>query len=239
MKYKVGDRVRIKDDLSNCKWADDAETLECMSKYQGHVVVIENVCEEDGRYMVFENNLIWDDDTIEGPAGPELTNVEVLRLAIETYGEDEQIRVCQEEMNELGVAFSKYHRNQDCSTKSDVLEEIADVCVMMQQMKMIFGEKDVDKIILGKTERLKKRLEDEREVEVEIVQGKYSVNGATSTWANPNDLPVKIGHIAMVEDEEDESGSAIVPIIVTHTGIEEVKVGELKDFKTIVEGCVK
>lgn len=162
MKYKVGDKVRIKDDISEAKYL-----AQSMLKWQGKVMKIRTI---ESNYYKMEEDMeeysgsvslgwYWYEDMIEGLAEEEPTNAEILELAISTYGKDEQIRMCHEEMDELGVALSKYHRNPCDWTLKNVQEEIADVCVMMQQAKMMFGEKEVDAVIQQKIERLKNALE--------------------------------------------------------------------------------
>lgn len=223
MKYEAGDRVKIRQDFA------ERANMEKKRAWAGKTMTIATINSPRGYYLMIEDELgfCWHDDEIEGPAEPEMSGVEVLKLAIDTYGEDEQIRVCQEEMNELGVAFSKYHRCPSEETRRNVQEEIADACVMMQQAKMMFGEKEVNKITLQKIQRLKERLEDEREVET--VDGRHSVNGKTYTWINPDGATVKIGHIAIAETSKGH-----MPIIVTH--VRDEKMGNVKRHKKIIAG---
>ena len=169
MKYKVGDRVRIKDDISVSKYS-----VSKMYEWQGTVMTVRDarITSNGSEYYKMEQDSEdwnWWEDMIEGLAESELTNTEILKLAISTYGEDEQIRMCHEEMDELGVALSKYHRNPCEETLANVQEEIADVCVMMQQAKLMFGEKEVDAVIQQKIKRLNDDLEGEQEVDIVLV----------------------------------------------------------------------
>lgn len=223
MKYKEGDRVRIRKDIAELtnveekwEWAEKIMTV----VYVGDVDKFYRMIEDGGTF-------VWYEDMIEGPAEPEMSDDDILRLAIETYGHDEQIRVCQEEMNELGVAFSKHHRNSNGQTWRDVQEEIADVEITLRQMSMLFGKNEIARIAAEKIERLKERLEDEREVET--VDGRHSVNGKTYTWINPDGATVKIGHIAIAETSKGH-----MPIIVTH--VRDEKMGNVKHHKKIIAG---
>ncbi len=97
MKYKVGDKVRIRKDLA------EYTNMAKKRAWAGKTMTITAADENNKYYGMLEDNFefSWYEDMIEGPAKPEMSDDEVLRLAIDTYGEDEQIRVCQEEMNDF------------------------------------------------------------------------------------------------------------------------------------------
>ena len=83
-----------------------------------------------------------------------------MKKALETWGLDSQILMSIEEMAELTQALLKQHfREYKPYTKEQVIDEIADVEIMMIQMKMIYGEELIEKRISEKIERLQKRLE--------------------------------------------------------------------------------
>lgn len=66
----------------------------------------------------------------------------ILRKAINTYGEQPQVDMAIEEMSELTKALLKYRRNEDMSVNrrlNNILEEIADVQIMLEQLRMIYG----------------------------------------------------------------------------------------------------
>lgn len=70
-----------------------------------------------------------------------------------------QIIVCIEELSELQKELCKELR-YGCNI-SNIAEEIADVTIMLEQMKGMFNcSETVDKIKVQKLERLKQRLED-------------------------------------------------------------------------------
>lgn len=78
--------------------------------------------------------------------------------AIETYGAEAQEGVSQEECAELIQAISKKHRGK----KHNIAEEIADVEIMLEQIKIINDcFCDVENIKQEKVARLEKRLEEE------------------------------------------------------------------------------
>ena len=93
-------------------------------------------------------------------------NMEFYKECIDVWGVDAQIKMCIEEMSELTKEFCKYYRkgemNCDSEIKSLICEEIADVQNMIDQMQLIFGEEEVEKIRKYKIERTEKRLKEEQ-----------------------------------------------------------------------------
>lgn len=91
----------------------------------------------------------------------------IMRQAIETYGVQAQCDVAIEEMAELTKAIVKIRRVADDYGKTqaaldNLLEEIADVDIMIDQMKIMWGPKQVEEYRHQKLERLERRLKDDR-----------------------------------------------------------------------------
>ena len=86
---------------------------------------------------------------------------EDLHKIINHYGSMSQVMMLFEEMSELTKAISKYVRKQ--ATANDVAEEIADVQIMLDQMKLIFAvdEKALIKFMSMKIDRTIERMNDE------------------------------------------------------------------------------
>ena len=83
----------------------------------------------------------------------------VFSTAILNYGETSQIHMALEEMSELAKELCKAMRYSKQKYKSKVAEEVADVEIMLEQIKMIFGiNEDVEMWRLDKVVRLKERL---------------------------------------------------------------------------------
>ena len=78
----------------------------------------------------------------------------VLQNAIYIYGEESQMRMMIEEMSELTKELCKLFRGE--GNTGHILEEMADVQIMLDQMRMIFG--DTSEQEKAKVERLKGRL---------------------------------------------------------------------------------
>lgn len=65
-----------------------------------------------------------------------ISDAEVLQRALDTYGSTLQIVVMMEEMSELQKELCKYLRGR--GSFEHIAEEIADVEIMLEQMKMLF-----------------------------------------------------------------------------------------------------
>lgn len=76
--------------------------------------------------------------------------------AILKWGESSQIKQCKEELAELIVALSHWERGR--ALKEDVIEEMVDVEIMLEQMKVIFENENYVNIKKMKVDRLEKRL---------------------------------------------------------------------------------
>lgn len=81
---------------------------------------------------------------------------EVYKKAIREYGEYAQLDVAIEEMAELMQAISKFKRGKS----HNVEEEVADVEIMIEQLKIIFDSKKIEQIKREKIDRLEQRLKE-------------------------------------------------------------------------------
>ncbi len=94
-----------------------------------------------------------------------MINKKLYIKAIIEWGEAAQVRMAIEECSELITVLAKQGRNRNGSTTDDVLGEMADVEIMLEQLKIIF---DYESSILNtstfkqkkeaKLARLEKRL---------------------------------------------------------------------------------
>lgn len=81
-----------------------------------------------------------------------------LKIIIEKYGKEPQVDMCIEEMSELTKALLKERRGK--GNIKDIAEEIADVQIMLEQMKWIFEIEDdeINEIIDYKLNRTLERI---------------------------------------------------------------------------------
>ena len=95
-----------------------------------------------------------------------MTPDERARIAVDAilhYGCESQMDKAIEEMSELTKALCDFKRGETVQNTVNVIEETADVWIMVAQMMIIFGGDEVDDMIDVKLARLKERIEDERE----------------------------------------------------------------------------
>ena len=81
----------------------------------------------------------------------------------EHYGYEPQSNMLIEEMAELTQAISKYRRDNSKKNFDNIIEEIADVEVMLHQIKHLLGinPKYVEQIKIEKVNRTKQRISEE------------------------------------------------------------------------------
>jgi NTP pyrophosphatase (non-canonical NTP hydrolase) len=97
----------------------------------------------------------------------------IANKAISHYGEDAQLEQAVEELAELTLACQKFKRvmsNPDSTQRqavkvtNDMIDEIADVKIVVNQLSLIFGVINVEKRETFKYNRLKKRINEEIEI---------------------------------------------------------------------------
>lgn len=83
---------------------------------------------------------------------------DVLEGAIDTFGTEAQLDMAQEEAAELIVAISHYER--DIVTADEVVEEAADLQIMIDQLgRMLDADDEIQDVVNRKVDRLEKRIE--------------------------------------------------------------------------------
>jgi len=88
---------------------------------------------------------------------------EICAAAFTKWGKHLQLVVAIEEMAELTKAISKFlrgdvHNHDFKNVSKHMIEEIADVCLMMEQMKHLFGRANVEAEFNQKLNRLEERI---------------------------------------------------------------------------------
>lgn len=89
-------------------------------------------------------------------------DLNILREAINKWGQDSQLEMLEEESIELALALQKLKRvgGRALNTKriDDVYDELADMTIMLAQANFIFDPDRIEERIKFKMDRLKKRL---------------------------------------------------------------------------------
>lgn len=86
-------------------------------------------------------------------------NREKLLFIINTYGSRPQQDMAIEELSELQKAILKYRRFPNKETERDIIDEIADVSIMLEQLKIIYScSKKVEERIDYKIDRQIQRI---------------------------------------------------------------------------------
>ena len=94
----------------------------------------------------------------------------VLKAAIDKYGNDSQLAVAQEECAELIQAISKLNRAGSSdhpgrtakAAMNNLMEETADVGIMLDQIRIMYPSHAYDTIRAQKIARLEKRINQKR-----------------------------------------------------------------------------
>lgn len=80
--------------------------------------------------------------------------------ALRVFGSQNQITVALEEMSELQKEFCKYLRNDSSFSYANIAEEMADVEIMLDQMKILFQlDSAVKEQHQYKVKRLRERID--------------------------------------------------------------------------------
>jgi len=80
----------------------------------------------------------------------------VLRRAVEVWGEDLQVDIAIEELSELTTELARRQRGRESPV--DIREEIADVQLCLDQLKLLYGRDAVAVVEQDKLERLDRRV---------------------------------------------------------------------------------
>jgi hypothetical protein len=83
---------------------------------------------------------------------------DVIERAIDHFGKESQILKAVEEMAELSAELMRSMNSVGMNVK--IIEEIADVMIMLEQLKVIFGEELVGNHVQSKLKRLKSRMDE-------------------------------------------------------------------------------
>lgn len=131
MKYKVGDKLRVRRDLEGNKGYGGWYTSEGMVKMRGEIVTIRGV--GSSAYELEENDLMWTDEMFEGLAEDELTAEEAIKILGEICCENE---LC------CGCPISEAKGKMSCQNfRRDKTEEVLEI---LKRWKKDHEKKEVE-----------------------------------------------------------------------------------------------
>ena len=131
MKYKVGDKVKVRSDLEKNKGYGGWYASESMVKMRGEIVTIRGV--GSSAYELEENDLMWTDEMFEGLAEDELTAEEAIKILGEICCENE---LC------CGCPISEAKGKMSCQNfRRDKTEEVLEI---LKQFKKDHVKKEVE-----------------------------------------------------------------------------------------------
>ena len=97
-------------------------------------------------------------------ANPPRPSADLYRQALQRWGDRNQIAKAAEEASELSAAILRYLSPGSWESGKNmqlaVIEELADVEIMLKQMRLVFGDQPIDAAKRQKLERLEGRLEE-------------------------------------------------------------------------------
>ena len=93
-----------------------------------------------------------------------MTDTEKIKYIADHYGLNNQTMIAVEEMAELTKCISKCKRYPAIDKRAEpyiesIREEVADVLIMIEQLRYLLGQDEVDRIVHEKLERQMKRIE--------------------------------------------------------------------------------
>lgn len=131
MKYKVGDKVRVRRDLERYRQYGKYDANRNMAELHGSIVEIKKVENEKQRYEINDNLYYWTDEMFEGLVEDELTAEEAIKI---------QAEMCSIPCGKCPI--SKEKGAYDCRTfRAEHPDKVLEI---LKQRKKEYEKKDVE-----------------------------------------------------------------------------------------------
>lgn len=153
------------------KWPNKSQSEDIASTFAPKTGAEKSICNETAPKVTQENSNVTFEpaaNTIHASRPPEdlpsaklvipIQESEVCRRAINQYGILRQMAKAAEEFAEAAAAINRHMATE--GSHEEIISELADVEIMCQQMRLIFGNQPIDAAKKMKLERLQKRLEE-------------------------------------------------------------------------------
>ena len=125
------------------------------SKCQGSGVICYKYQDGDHEHELDD---VCDECEGSGLVGTKKDERDIYVRALNLWGNAAQINMAIEECAELIVKLVKSDRRNNGATIDEIAEEIADVEIMMSQLRILFGDEAVEAAKIKKLARLEERL---------------------------------------------------------------------------------
>lgn len=86
--------------------------------------------------------------------------MDIYTRAVEKYGKEHQLIVTFGELSECAAEIAKHMIPDREHDEQDLIDELADVCIMMEQCHIIYGDA-LSKAITVKLQKLKKHIKED------------------------------------------------------------------------------
>lgn len=155
MKYKAGDKVRVRSDLKERMGYGCQRFTDAMKKQMGKIVTISNVV-DDRYYYIKEDNYNWTDEMLE-PVEEELTAEEAIRLRgemcegrscshckLSAYNNGMGI-ICDEleaKHPERAIEILKQYKKDHEKKEIEVVQKI--YCLVIGEKRTVVHEEEID-----------------------------------------------------------------------------------------------
>lgn len=153
MKYKVGDKVRVRRDLEEYGQYGKYGANRNMAELHGSIVEIKKVENEEQRYEINDNLYYWTDEMFEGLAEEELTAEEAIRLKCESIscseckfsrlnnGEDLFCNKFLEKYPEKVIETLKQRKKEHEKKEVEVTQKI--YCLVVDEERKVVHEEEI------------------------------------------------------------------------------------------------
>ena len=155
MKYKAGDKVRVRSDLKERMGYGCQRFTDAMKKQMGKIVTISNVV-DDRYYYIKEDNYNWTDEMLE-PVEEELTAEEAIRLRgeicdgrdcscckLSAYNNGMGI-ICDEleaKHPERAIEILKQYKKDHEKKEIEVVQKL--YCLVIDEKRTVVHEEEID-----------------------------------------------------------------------------------------------
>ena len=155
MKYKVGDKVRVRRDLEEGKAYGGWDALEDMVKMRGETVTIRRV--RSSAYELEEKGLMWTDEMLEGLVEDELTAEEAIRIQAEMCSSTECkdceidklrydshcecVEFCSKNPKKVIEILKQYKKDHE-KKEIEVVQKL--YCLVIDEKRTVVHEEEID-----------------------------------------------------------------------------------------------